>query len=914
MECVSSTPMRTLDNLLTTGRKKNRFLWVTFQIHDICRENNDDDIRKVLKSLPRGLNATYNRILGRVIEDRKPEVAQKVFQWLAVAVRPLSLGELAEAMAFEPGCLRHAEGRFPTDNLKMLQNCGNLVTHNENDGMVQFAHYTVLEFLISPQSETSIFHLRKSEANLYVGKVCITYLSFPDFETQISSAAKGPGPPVISALDAPLSEWIPLVIRSNPNVEWIWSFLSKRLWLTQQPCTTTARNFLMSGDSKAVPLQPSEELGGKFHLLEYAAKHWLFHCSGFDSQNDESNWILFKTLVFHRTLPFVHLPWENPGSISPEFFYRPQFIWAVKNDHVALFRLIISQLITDGTPVSAYTEMKAEADHTPLRIACMSDSMLIIQVLIDLGVNVNTRSSLSGQTALQTAAADGNLVVVEVLLKNNASVNGVLFCLDGTGRTPLQAAAGGGHLAVVDRLLDSWANINSGPAKVRGRTALQAAAEGGYLNVVNRLLPFADVNAKPSTSHGLTALQAAAGAGHLAVVDRLLECGAKVNAEPAPSHGLTALQAAAGAGHLVIVNRLLGHGASVNAAPSRSCGRTALQTASAGGHLSIVNRLLEFPSCDEACSLLALHPAAENGHFRIVDRLLEYGSRVYEMPMKPSTQSSVVAALQVAAGGGHLAVVNQLLKLKAGFNINEITHGSSRTALQAAAGSGNLAVLVRLLECGANANMKAAQTKGRTVLQAAAESGCLDIVNLLLGLKIPVNEDPAEFEGRTSLQAAAGGGHLAIVDRLLKYNADVNAHPSVNGRTALQAAAEGGSLAVVNRLLEFKAKVDAEPAGKQGRTALQGAAEGGYLHVVNRLIEVGADVNEDRAEFKGLTALQAAAGGGYLDIVNRLLDCGARTNPEREVYDPDGRTALQAALNGGHYEVEDRLRRAGARY
>lgn len=58
---------------------KKKFLWVTFQIYDICRENNDDDIRKVLKSSPRGLDATYTRIPGRVVEDRRPDVAGKVF-------------------------------------------------------------------------------------------------------------------------------------------------------------------------------------------------------------------------------------------------------------------------------------------------------------------------------------------------------------------------------------------------------------------------------------------------------------------------------------------------------------------------------------------------------------------------------------------------------------------------------------------------------------------------------------------------------------------------------------------------------------------------------------------------------------------------------------------------------------------
>jgi len=76
------------------------FNWTT------CRENNDKDIHLVLKSLPRGLNETYGRILNCIVEDRKLEIAVKLFTWVAVARRPLSLLELAEAIAFEPGYTR----------------------------------------------------------------------------------------------------------------------------------------------------------------------------------------------------------------------------------------------------------------------------------------------------------------------------------------------------------------------------------------------------------------------------------------------------------------------------------------------------------------------------------------------------------------------------------------------------------------------------------------------------------------------------------------------------------------------------------------------------------------------------------------------------------------------------------------
>ncbi|OCK73532.1 hypothetical protein K432DRAFT_232652, partial [Lepidopterella palustris CBS 459.81] len=57
-------------------------------------------------------------------------------------------------------------------------------------------------------------------------------------------------------------------------------------------------------------------------------------------------------------------------------------------------------------------------------------------------------------------------------------------------------------------------------------------------------------------------------------------------------------------------------------------------------------------------------------------------------------------ALQAAAEGGHLAVVERLLLEKAEVNAAAGEH-NGRTALQAAAGGGHLAVFKRLQQAGA---------------------------------------------------------------------------------------------------------------------------------------------------------------------------------------------------------------------
>jgi ankyrin repeat protein len=295
----------------------------------------------------------------------------------------------------------------------------------------------------------------------------------------------------------------------------------------------------------------------------------------------------------------------------------------------------------------------------------------------------------------------------------------------------------------------------------------------------------------------------------------------------------------------------------------------------------------------------ALVDAAKEGRAIIILMLVTAGANVNAAVDRRT-------ALQAAAGGGHLEVVERLLAARADVNAPAAVRG--RTALQAAAGGGHLEVVERLLAATADVNAPAAEYSGQTALQAAAEGGHLEVVERLLAATADVDA-PVAVYGQTALQAAAGRGHLEVVERLLAATADVNAPAAVYGQMALQAAAGGGHLEVVERLLAATADVNA-PAAVYGQTALQAAAGGGHLEVVERLLAATAHVNASAAKY-GQTALQAAAGGGHLKVVERLLAARADVNAPAATF---GRTALQAAAEGGHLEVVERLKDAGALY
>lgn len=69
--------------------------------------------------------------------------AQKIIKWVAAARRLLTLEELREAIAVEP-CqrLRNLES-VVNDISQLISCCRNLVTLDEEENVVQFAHHTI---------------------------------------------------------------------------------------------------------------------------------------------------------------------------------------------------------------------------------------------------------------------------------------------------------------------------------------------------------------------------------------------------------------------------------------------------------------------------------------------------------------------------------------------------------------------------------------------------------------------------------------------------------------------------------------------------------------------------------------------------------------------------------------------------
>ncbi|TVY59373.1 hypothetical protein LCER1_G001100 [Lachnellula cervina] len=142
---------------------KGMFLWVKFQLADLCTAETDKSIRDVLKNIPRSLSETYDRLLGRI---ERQEYVKRMFNWIL--------------------------SKVPNNIARLIRACGNLVVIDDVTLNVSLAHYTVEQYLLGQDGpEATYFHIQLQDARIQVGQFCVTYLSFSDFETQVSQYCPG---------------------------------------------------------------------------------------------------------------------------------------------------------------------------------------------------------------------------------------------------------------------------------------------------------------------------------------------------------------------------------------------------------------------------------------------------------------------------------------------------------------------------------------------------------------------------------------------------------------------------------------------------------------------------------------------------------------------------------------------------
>lgn len=183
------------------------FLWVALMLETLKRASNGNEVNEFLDNLPVGLNAVYSQILvhfGKALHPGERRLRNAVLTWTATALRPLTIGEMNEALAVHPGLPALDEGQLmfePKEDI--LRTCAPLLHISE--GRIQLVHFSVKEFLCrdvpssfddsprfdydygqkpEPLDRTLLVSVDLSHSNAMLATTCLAYLAFQSLSSE----------------------------------------------------------------------------------------------------------------------------------------------------------------------------------------------------------------------------------------------------------------------------------------------------------------------------------------------------------------------------------------------------------------------------------------------------------------------------------------------------------------------------------------------------------------------------------------------------------------------------------------------------------------------------------------------------------------------------------------------------------
>lgn len=374
-------------------------LWIKLQRTQLRDGKSRKGLKAIVESMPSGLHQSYQRnwatIQNLEIDDRNSAIS--TLRWLTFARRPLTVGELSEAMAIDRNVDNTA---FPFDDMPdsidddyvetmIKELCGSFIEvrpgtdgESAHSRVVQTAHLSVQQFLMTVLPQPSALKSPKPSSDTdthenHLAKVSIRYLNF------------------------------------------------KEVW------------------------EPSKAQEGSVRpFVDYAAKFWSVHANSANYEAELShhlqdffapNNINFEAWVKHYETPEFQ---KSSGSSWYGFYYAALF--GLLSTMQFLFDLDQTGLNQTGHRYGA-----------ALQAACFAGKKDCYDVLVRWGADINTKDGEFG-TALNAAAAQGHEPISKDLISRGASLN----ITDSTGRTALHLACQHGHGSVASLLLAAGAETS----------------------------------------------------------------------------------------------------------------------------------------------------------------------------------------------------------------------------------------------------------------------------------------------------------------------------------------------------------------------------------------------------------------------------------------------------------------------
>jgi ankyrin repeat protein len=442
---------------------------------------------------------------------------------------------------------------------------------------------------------------------------------------------------------------------------------------------------------------------------------------------------------------------------------------AIRNDETDTALI----LLKSGATLDHETFKRMHGD--PLIIAIERCNKRVIDYMLDCDVRIMAYSQYNGKSALEGAAAWGDIGLINDLIRLGGDID------TGIKITPLGAAVRSRNKTLVSQILDLGASRKARPGDSDGATPLQAAMEIGDYDMVRFLIskgvPAADTPAflyamshdpvgyeyllsefKSQCPHGLKGF-----GGHLLaqaielnsqpLMDSLLRAGIDMNSW-CPAE-LTTIQEFQGRTQVFHKHRVLGLAIRNRKAQNYELVRELLDR---GAETDSIVYEYERPTSSgiiwirETPLLLAI----KLKKLQVVSLLLEHGAELD----RPARRGIKQTPIQAACETGSYRMVEFLLRKGARVN-DAAAERYGATALQLAAKSGSLKIVRLLLDNGADPYMPKSKVEGRTAFEAAAESGCVDVLCQLWNAVLPLGFSDKECQ--SAKEFAKQKGHRGCV-------------------------------------------------------------------------------------------------------------------------------------------------------
>ena len=434
-----------------------------------------------------GLGDAYGATIERIKAQGggKSKLGMEASMLISHAERPLTVHELCDALAIEPGSID-----FNADSVPSIETlvgcCQGLITADKEGSTVRLIHFTLQEYL---SAHPDVF----TRPHAAIAEISLTYLN--------CGRAKAISTDTLSI----------------PN---------RRFLKYRTMCRGVHAKRNLSDCARLLALKLLQEYDDHIwtvHLLEKESPGFGFatrvpfnglHCAS-----------LFGIVDVVTT--FIEMRCYDPN--ERDFGGRTPLLWATKKGHEEVVKLLLAQEEVDPN-------RPKNRGQTPLSFAVWRGCEEVVKILLGREEVNPDKPDDDGMMPLLCAASEGHEGIVRILLARR-EVNPDKP--NDHGDTPLSSAAQRGHEDVVKILLRRK-DVNHEKLDNDGDTPLTCAAYRGHERMVKILLEQEGVSPDNLNHGGRTPVSYACSEGHEGVVKILLEQ-EEISSNKADSDGQTPL-------------------------------------------------------------------------------------------------------------------------------------------------------------------------------------------------------------------------------------------------------------------------------------------------------------------------------------------------------------------------------------